>query len=170
MTNKIVVRRVIKVKKTRPDAVLPKASSGNVGYDLTTPVKVELFPGEVTRVDVGLVLADDMDYSLAPPLSGFDGKAAPVVPFFKVEGRSGLASKGIFPVGGIIDPSYRGEVGVLLFNSTKKSFVLEKGARIAQLVCYHTLSPLRNSEVVFDEVKEVTPSDRNDRGFGSSGT
>jgi dUTPase len=140
-----------------------------VGYDLTTPVRVELFPGEVTRIDVGLILADDMDYSLAGPVSSFDGKAATLVPFFKVEGRSGLASKGIFPVGGIIDPSYRGELGVLLFNSTKNSFVLEKGARIAQLVCYHTLSPLRNSEVVFDEVKEVAPSDRDDRGFGSSG-
>lgn len=170
MSDRLTVRRVIKIKKTRDDAIIPTPSDGNVGYDLTTPAKIELFPGEVTRIDVGLILADDMDYSLAGPVSGFDGKAATLVPFFKIEGRSGLASKGIFPVGGIIDPSYRGEIGVLLFNSTKKSFVLEKGARIAQLVCYHTLSPLRNSEVVFDEVKDVVPSDRNDSGFGSSGT
>lgn len=169
MTDRLVVRRVIKIKKTREDAVIPVPSDGNVGYDLSTPDRVELPPETVTRIDVGLILADDMDYSLAGPVSGFDGKAATLVPFFKVEGRSGLASKGIFPVGGIIDPSYRGEIGVLLFNSTKKSFVLEKGARCAQLVCYHTLSPLRNSEVVFDEVKEVVPSDRNDSGFGSSG-
>lgn len=165
----IAIRRIIKIKKTREDAIIPVSSEGNVGYDISTPFRVELLPGEVTKIDVGLILADDMDYSLAPPLSAFVGKASPVVPFFKVEGRSGLASKGIFPVGGIIDPSYRGEIGVMLFNSTKNSFVLEKGARIAQLVCYHTLSPLKNSEVVFDEVKDVVPSDRNTRGFGSSG-
>lgn len=166
------IRRIVRVKKTRDDAILPSVSEGNVGFDLYLPsksMKTYLKPGRVTRIDIGLAFATDMSYSMASAPSSTDGKATPIVPFFKVEGRSGLASKGIFPVGGIIDPSYRGEIGILIFNLTENDYVFLPGERIAQLVCYHTLAPLGSSEVVFEEVDWVEKSDRNDNGFGSSG-
>jgi dUTP pyrophosphatase len=106
--------------------------------------------------------------------SGSDGwnnghRHVGIVPFFKIEGRSGLASKGIFPVGGIIDPSYRGEICVLLFNSTESSCSFNSGDRVAQLVCYHSLAPLEGSQVTFEIVDDVVSTDRGDKGFGSSG-
>lgn len=165
----LIIRRIIKVKKKRAEAIVPKVSTGNVGFDLATPATVTLLPRRVTKIDIGLAIADDMSFSVAPPYSAFVGKSAPVVPFFKIEGRSSLALKGIFPVGGIIDPSYRGEIGVLLYNSTDSEYKFEAGDRVAQLVCYHALAPLSNSEVAFEEVKDLVPSDRNDQGFGSTG-
>ena len=36
-------------------------------------------------------------------------------------------------VAGVIDPDYRGEIFVNLFNHSKKDFIINKGDRIAQL-------------------------------------
>ena len=58
-----------------------------------------------------------------PP--GFYGRLAP---------RSGLAvKKGIHVGAGVIDPDYRGEVRVLLFNLGKEDFAVAAGDRIAQV-------------------------------------
>ena len=165
-----VLARVVKMKLLDHEAELPTVSEGNVGFDIRTLEDVSLEPGKVTKIRTGLALADNMGYSWSgDTVFGRHHKRTGIVPFFKIEGRSGLALKGIFPVGGIIDPSYRGEIGVLLFNSTDQPYFFSKKDRIAQLVCYHTLAPLDASQIVFLPVEDVTPSDRNDAGFGSTG-
>ena len=84
----------------------------------------------------------------------------------QVRARSGLALKhGISLVNGVgtIDSDYRGEIGVILINLGKEDFTINNGDRIAQLV----VAKYEYAEI--EEVKELTETGRDPRGFGSSG-
>ncbi len=64
---------------------------------------------------------------------------------------------------GSIDSGYRGEIRVVLLNTDlTETFVAEPGERIAQLVV------LPIPELAVREVEELPPSERGERGFGSS--
>ncbi|NCU38327.1 dUTP diphosphatase, partial [Candidatus Saccharibacteria bacterium] len=55
----------------------------------------------------------------------------------QIRARSGLAAKfGIMPANGVgtIDADYRGEVAVILLNTSNEAFTVEPGMRIAQMV------------------------------------
>jgi dUTP pyrophosphatase len=66
---------------------------------------------------------------------------------------------------GLVDSGYRGEIRVILLNTDReRSFDVEPGMRIAQLV----VVPV--PEVVATEVAELPESERGPRGFGSSTT
>ena len=138
----------------REDVTPPIATLGNVGLDVRCDGNYYLKPHLVTKIHTGLILAD-------APLSD-DG----VTVFLKIEGRSGLASKGIFPVGGIIDPSYRGEIIVLMYNGTDEHFYLEDDDRVAQLVCYCVPEHVK---ILIVGATEIEGSSRGEKGFGSSG-
>lgn len=78
-------------------------------------------------------------------------------------GRSGLTLKGFIVHHGLIDPNYRGEIGVICQNITDEPMTFLKGSRIAQmLVCVAT-------GVHFHEVTALTDTERGTAGFGSSG-
>jgi len=136
-------------------ATLPKAiTRGDIGFDICANESLEIFYGQTKKVSTGLQLAD-----MPTTING-------VSVFMKVEGRSGLASKGIFPIGGIIDPSYRGEIGIVLHNSAEEPFKINVGDRIAQIIVYNICAA---NEVSFEETTEVTSTDRGSAGFGSTG-
>jgi dUTP pyrophosphatase len=87
---------------------------------------------------------------------GFEGQVRP---------RSGLAAKhGITTLNapGTIDSDYRGEIKVILMNSSNEPFTVAPGDRIAQLV----IAPFMRVELVRDV---LTDSDRGEGGFGSTG-
>lgn len=42
---------------------------------------------------------------------------------------------------GVVDADYRGNVGVVLFNHADDDFKIQKGDRIAQLICEKILIP-----------------------------
>lgn len=79
--------------------------------------------------------------------------------------RSGLASKSIFVANapGIIDPDYRGEIKVLLYNGGIEPFYVKNGDRIAQLL----VMPL--TICALDEVNCFDETERGAKGFGSTG-
>nr|CAD2175557.1 unnamed protein product [Meloidogyne enterolobii] len=82
----------------------------------------------------------------------------------RIAPRSGLASKNFIDVGaGVIDPDYRGELKVLLFNFSDADFKISVGDRIAQLVCTPFVKP------ALVEVTNLDETDRGDNGFGSTG-
>lgn len=84
----------------------------------------------------------------------------------QVRSRSGLALKsGIVVLNspGTIDADYRGEIGVILYNSSDVDFVVNSGDRIAQLVI------ARYEQASFKEVEELDETERADGGFGHSG-
>lgn len=149
----------IKLKRIHPDAVLPTpATEYDVGYDVTSVEDIVIAPGRTALVHTGLCLADD------PYIDTDDLRV-----FIKVEGRSGLALRGVWPVGGIIDPTYRGEMCVILYNSTNRPYEVSSGDRIAQFVTY--VVPVVDPSVnVFAWTDDVGTSTRGDAGFGSSGS
>jgi dUTP pyrophosphatase len=83
----------------------------------------------------------------------------------QVRPRSGLALKHGLTVAnapGTIDSDYRGEVKVILVNLGKTEFIVEPGARIAQLV----VAPVSRAQFV---VSGLSGSTRGEGGFGSTG-
>ena len=84
----------------------------------------------------------------------------------QVRSRSGLALKkgiSVLNAPGTIDADYRGEIGVILINLSDKSFVIEDGERIAQLVFAEI------QQVIWEEVIKLTDTIRGSGGFGSTG-
>jgi dUTP pyrophosphatase len=137
------------IRRLRPDATLPsRAYSGDAGFDLAACERVELGPGERAKVPTGLAVAIPEGYA------GF------------VQPRSGLAARNgltIVNTPGLVDSGYRGELQVILLNTDReRTFVVEPGMRIAQLV----VVPV--AEVELEEVEELPASERGVRGFGSS--
>ena len=102
-------------------------------------------------IDTGLIFEIPLDYEL------------------QVRSRSGLALKnGIMVLNspGTVDSSYRGFVGVILYNTDEKEFVVNHGDRIAQgVICQ--VQQMHTTELINTE--ELTTSDRNSDGFGSTG-
>jgi dUTP pyrophosphatase len=137
------------VRRLHPDAHLPAgAYPGDAGLDLASVEEVELGPGERATVATGLAVAIP------------DGHAGLVQP------RSGLAARhGITVVNspGLIDSGYRGELKVVLLNTDREQpFHVRPGDRIAQLVVVAV------PEVAVVDVADLPPSERAERGFGSS--
>lgn len=84
----------------------------------------------------------------------------------QIRPRSGLAYKnGITCLNtpGTIDVDYRGEVMVLLINHGEKTFKIERGMRIAQMV----IAPVMQVEIA--EGSLASETNRGSGGFGSTG-
>ena len=84
----------------------------------------------------------------------------------QVRSRSGLAAKyGLMVLNspGTIDSGYRGEVSVILMNHNHFPYDVTKGDRIAQLV----MASVVRADIV--TVSELSTTERNEGGFGSTG-
>jgi dUTP pyrophosphatase len=138
----------IRIKKLHDDAILPSYAHGpeeDAGLDLRALERTVLSPGVAQAVPTGIAIQ-------LPP-----GHEAQVRP------RSGLALKHSITVNfGTIDPGYRGEIRVVMFNLGRADYAVEKGDRIAQLI----VSPY---EAVQWEEGELGDTARGAGGFGSSG-
>ena len=137
------------VRRLHPDAQMPAgAYDGDAGLDLASVEEVVLGPGERHTVATGLAVAIPAGHA------GF------------VQPRSGLAARqGITVVNspGLIDEGYRGELKVVLLNTDPvEPFHIRPGDRIAQLVV------LALPRITVTEADDLPPSQRAERGFGSS--
>lgn len=84
----------------------------------------------------------------------------------QIRPRSGLSlKKGISCLNspGTVDADYRGEIGVILVNLSKETFVVENGERIAQMVV------AKHERVQWETTTELNETDRGASGFGSTG-
>jgi len=123
-----------------------RSSQGAAGYDLFSSCAgtIESHQRQLIPLDISIQLP-----------SGY---------FAHLLARSGLAVRqGIHVMAGVIDEDYRGNIGVLLYNSSEQPFTFRKGDRIAQMV-------LKRYEVVeFVEKEQMEESERGTNGFGSTG-
>ena len=127
-----------------------KATLGSAGFDLVAAIrdKICLKPNETLLIPCG--------FSLELP-EDFEAQVRP---------RSGIAFKNQVTVlnsPGTIDSDYRGEIGVILINHSKKNFDIERGMRIAQII-FHKLP-----EIEIIESETLSKTDRDKGGFGSTG-
>jgi dUTP pyrophosphatase len=123
------------------------------GLDLTAAVPadapVTIAPGQRAAIPTGIVIG-------LPP--GTEGQIRP---------RSGLALRHgitVLNAPGTVDADYRGEVHVILANFGHQPFIVERGARIAQLILAATL------QAAVCEVASLGETTRGTGGFGSTGT
>ena len=77
--------------------------------------------------------------------------------------RSGLASKGLICVGGILDEDYNSEVIVILLNTTDNYISINNQDRIAQMAIR------QYDQADFIEVEKLDETERGGNGFGSTG-
>jgi dUTP pyrophosphatase len=136
-------------------SVLPtRAHSTDLGLDLYAVDEwFSIGPHETVAIPTGI----GIDFMAMAAESGtvFGGL---------IKDRSSMASKGVFTVGGVIDPEYQGEIKVLLYNSTKEDIMINPGQKIAQMV----LCPSHIFDID-DRDKFSTSTERGTKGFGSSG-
>ena len=143
----------LKIKKLSNRAVIPtKATNDSVGYDLYACLEksVTIKPGKIVKITSGISI-EITDKNIG----GF------------IFARSGLATNhGIIPVNcvGIIDNDYRGEIIIVLKNTSCLDYEIENGDRIAQIV----FMPVINFENIII-VEELSKSDRGVGAFGSTG-
>lgn len=140
----------LEIPVERLDGSIPlpfAASQRAVGYDLRSNECFLLNPGERHLFGTGLKVAIP------------DGYAGLILP------RSGLAlRKGVTVLNapGLIDPDYRGEVGVLLINHGDEPVEIVQGERIAQLV-------VAKAEDVLFALTKLDATKRGENGWGSTG-
>ena len=133
------------------DLALPQyETAGSAGADIRAAVDapLRLEPGQRALVPAG--------FAMALP-AGYEAQVRP---------RSGLAVKNgitVLNAPGTIDSDYRGEVRVPLINLGDEAFTVERGMRIAQLV----IAPV--VQAGFDEVADLSETERGAGGFGSTG-
>ena len=78
--------------------------------------------------------------------------------------RSGLAAKhGMHCLAGVIDSDYRGEIGIVLYNTSNAAYEVTKGDRIAQML----IQPVVQCDI--QEFEQLEETQRADGGFGSTG-
>ena len=142
----ILIRRLSKTVS------MPKyETTGSSGMDLAADIdkKIEIKPGETKIIPTGLSVSIPKEFEI------------------QIRPRSGLAAKyqlSVLNTPGTIDADYRGEIKVILINLGKKSFIVENGLRIAQMV----LCPLIKAKI--KEVETLDDTTRGSGGFGSTGT
>tara|TARA_Y200000002_G_scaffold333724_1_gene300284 strand:+ start:59 stop:499 length:441 start_codon:yes stop_codon:yes gene_type:complete len=141
----------ILIKRLSKEITLPKyETDGSSGLDLAACIEknIEIKPGKSVIIPTGLAVAIPKNFEI------------------QIRPRSGLAAKNqisVLNTPGTVDADYRGEIKVILINLSDKSFIIEKGLRIAQMV----LCPIVKAEL--KEVETLENTERGSGGFGSTG-
>jgi len=168
MSQKMVL---VKIEKIYDDVVVPQyAKEGDSGMDVRA---------YITEERANLEQDNYHGHGTLPPktipIFSHDRKIIPTgikvsIPQgyeIQVRPRSGMAFKEgitVLNTPGTIDSGYRGEIGVILYNTTDRVIWIEHGYRIAQLVLQEV------PQIVWEEVKSVDETSRGAGGFGSTGT
>ena len=121
---------------------------GDCGFDIKASVQVILFPNTLVSISTGVYVEIPQNH------------------FGVIRDRSSMSLRRLRVGGGIIDPSYRGELRVLMENFGTEPYVVEVDQRIAQMI----VVPYEVPEILTCYNKQdltVTPS--GEGGFGSTG-
>lgn len=140
----------IKIKKLSEAAVIPSyAKDGDAGLDLTATSLEVVDTGDYGYISYGTGLAIEIP-------TGYVGLIYP---------RSSISKTGHILANsvGVIDSGYRGEIQVR-FKTIPDTTIYKVGDKIAQLI----IKPY--PEIQFEEVEELSNTDRGEGNFGSTGS
>lgn len=137
---------ILRIERLSPQAKLPqKAHPGDAAYDLYANDYYSLEPQQQAVIKIGVKMAIP---------EGFVGL---------IWDKSGLASQGLTTIGGVIDANYRGEIKVILKNLSQEVFKIIPEQKVAQILIQEI------AKIEIKEEKITNTTERQDRGFGSSG-
>jgi dUTP pyrophosphatase len=164
--------QTLKAKKLNPNAKLPtKANKTDAGFDLYAVNDIEV-------PSLFYLIIQSIHCNLFTNMIGYRGYIENVIAT-KVEtgialeipegycgiihDRSSIVSKLLKTLGGVIDSGYRGDITVCLVNLSFYNYHIKAGDKIAQIAI---------NRVEFDSIEEIdslSNSERENKGFGSSG-
>lgn len=136
----------MKIFVQHPDLAPYKKYPTDAGWDLRAGETTVIYPGQTRVIPAGIKVEIPQ---------GYVGIIKP---------RSSVFRKGII-IDGVIDPDYRGEVGIMCNNTADHKHVITRGERIAQLL----VIPCLVQELEFVSELELSETDRGEGGFGSTG-
>jgi dUTP pyrophosphatase len=127
-------------------AIVPeRAHKADAGLDLFSPIRKVIRSNDWESIDTGVHVEIP---------KGYVGM---------ITSKSGLMAKDGITSRGTIDSGYTGSIKAVLFNHSRKDYIVEKGQKITQLV----LMPIITPEVeIVDSLEET---ERGSKGFGSTG-
>lgn len=157
------MKTIVLFKKTIATAILPKYNHDtDAGIDFFAAEAVSIKKGERVLVNTGVAWK-------------VEEKLEPLVRFFKwiinerhkfvlkIEDTSGNAYKrGLKTMAGVIDQDYRGDIKILLYNTSKETVEISPGDKIAQGIVHK----LPWCTIV--ETNTLDKTVRGKHGFGSS--
>lgn len=141
----------VQFKKLKETAKIPEQGSQfAAGYDIFACIDepIQINPHETIKIGTGLAAA------------------APALFWLGVFARSGLATKqGLRPANcvGVIDPDYRGQIIVPLYNDSNTTRIIQPNEKIGQLIL------MSRYDLNIEEVDELNETTRGVGGFGSTG-
>jgi dUTP pyrophosphatase len=148
LNEKLTINSFI-IAKSLDNAIIPtKAHKNDVGYDLHTPIDFVLNPGEMKRIDFGLIIEIKPGYEI------------------QVRNRSSVVWKynTMMSLGtGTIDCDYRGHIMAPFYNFGVEQMRFQRGDRLAQMVIKKT------EDITLKEGLVNMTTERGSGGFGSSG-
>lgn len=141
----------IQIVKLKEAAIIPEyhtthSAASDVAACLDEPVTLESLDRAIIPTGFAMALPEGYEAQIRP--------------------RSGLASKhGIALANGVatIDADYRGEIGVIVINLSKETFVIEPGMRIAQMII------AKHETAEWELVETLDDTERGRGGYGSTG-
>ena len=136
----------IKVKRLKESAKLPKYHHpGDVGMDMYAMETVTIEPMGHYRFWHGFAMEFPEGYAAV------------------VKDKSSISKAELHTMGGVFDAGYRGEYNTHLVNLGSKSYTVEEGDKVSQLIIY----PVAICEI--EETDTLSDSVRGEGGFGSTG-
>lgn len=149
MSNKVLKVKRGELAKEFPN--LKVAKPGDVGLDVPVALpdngSITINPGERHLLPTDIKLEIPEGYWVA------------------VEARSSTSKQSLIVPKGVIDEGYRGEIFAQIINVGTKPVEIHHGDRLVQLILHKN----ETNDLVVEEVDELSPSERGESGFGSSG-
>lgn len=148
MTSKKIIQ-VVEFKKESTFCTTPSyGSPGSAGADLAASHYAEALPGETIMVDTGISFGIPEGY------------------YLDIRQRSGLSihyPNYLANCAGVIDSDFRGTIKIIITNTTKWTWKIQPGDRIAQAILTPYVSML------LQQVDVLSCTERGEGGFGSTG-
>ena len=139
-------------KKLHQDAIEPKMSYDDAGFDVYSVETITINPGNFANIKTGIAveISQPFDHSIGV--------------YIQIKERSGHAIKGLFCAAGVIDRGWRGELKAIIHNHGKEPVTIEKGERCIQAI------PITYAQIThIIETPVLRDSKRGKQGFGSTG-
>ncbi|KAG6479115.1 hypothetical protein ZIOFF_062575 [Zingiber officinale] len=135
---------VLYVKCLTSTAVLPqRKTEGAAGYDLAVNQNYHILPYGQAMLNTGISIK------------------VPKGTYARVAARSSYAMRGMI-IGGVIDPDYRGEIKIFVYNYSDDDMDFAEGENIGQLI----LECFKTPPII--QVHDLDKTKRQYKGFGST--
>jgi dUTP pyrophosphatase len=136
----------MKIKILNENVIKPtKGSEYSAGIDIYSPISADVPAYTTLRIPLQIAIEINNDEVVI------------------TSERSSMGKKGIHSIGNIIDSDYRGEISIVLQNSSNTIYSFNVGDRIGQLLVH------KIGDNTINFVDELSDTDRGSGGFGSTG-